>query len=96
MAGALAADLQGIQESIRGYEGMIQSYQAMSESRRNQLALLQDAYAKAGNEAAAQAFRGECGVDGTRGQDGRDRQPVEGAGTQPDHLALQIPRHLRR
>ncbi|MCE3272329.1 MAG: type secretion rane fusion protein HlyD family [Ramlibacter sp.] len=40
--GALAADLQGIQESIRGYEGMIQSYQAMSESRRNQLALLQD------------------------------------------------------
>lgn len=40
--GALAADLQGIQESIRGYEGMIQSYQAMTESRRNQLALLQD------------------------------------------------------
>jgi protease secretion system membrane fusion protein len=40
--GALAADLQGIQESIRGYEGLIQSYQAMAESRRNQLALLQD------------------------------------------------------
>ncbi|MCC2674231.1 MAG: exporter, HasE-like [Ramlibacter sp.] len=40
--GALAADLQGIQESIRGYEGMIQSYQAMAESRRNQIALLQD------------------------------------------------------
>ena len=39
---ALAADLQGIQESIRGYEGMIQSYQAMAESRRHQLALLQD------------------------------------------------------
>ena len=40
--GALAADLQGIQESIRGYEGMIQSYQAMAESRRHQIALLQD------------------------------------------------------
>jgi membrane fusion protein, protease secretion system len=39
---ALAADLQGIQESIRGYEGLLQSYESMSEGRRNQLALLQD------------------------------------------------------
>ena len=39
---ALAADLQGIQESIRGYEGLLQSYQAMAEGRRSQLALLQD------------------------------------------------------
>ena len=39
---SLAADLQAIQESIQGQEGLIQSYQAMAESRRGQLALLQD------------------------------------------------------
>jgi membrane fusion protein, protease secretion system len=39
---ALAADLQAIQETVHGQEGLIQSYRQMSENRRGQLALLQD------------------------------------------------------
>lgn len=39
---ALAAEVQGVQESIRGQEGLIASYQQMAESRKGQLALLQD------------------------------------------------------
>lgn len=39
---ALAADLQAIQETIHGQEGLIVSYRQMSDSRRRQLALLQD------------------------------------------------------
>jgi membrane fusion protein, protease secretion system len=39
---ALAAEVQAMQESIRGQEGLIASYQQMAESRKGQLALLQD------------------------------------------------------
>lgn len=39
---ALAAEVQAMQESIRGQEGLLVSYQQMLESRRNQMALLQD------------------------------------------------------
>jgi membrane fusion protein, protease secretion system len=39
---SLRADLQGIQESIQGQEGLVQSYQSMMSSRRNQLALVSD------------------------------------------------------
>jgi protease secretion system membrane fusion protein len=37
---ALRAELQGLQESIRGQELLLQSYQSMQSSRRSQLALL--------------------------------------------------------
>ena len=39
---SLRADLQGIQESIQGQEGLVQSYQSMMSSRRNQMALVSD------------------------------------------------------
>jgi len=39
---SLAAEVQAMQESIRGQEGLIASYQQMLESRKGQLALLQD------------------------------------------------------
>ncbi len=39
---ALRADLEGIAESIRGQEGLLQAYDGMLGHRRNQLALLQD------------------------------------------------------
>jgi protease secretion system membrane fusion protein len=39
---SLQADLQAIEETIAGQEGLIQSYRAMAENRRSQLALLQD------------------------------------------------------
>ena len=39
---ALAAEVQGMQESSRGQEGLIASYQQMLESRKGQAALLQD------------------------------------------------------
>jgi membrane fusion protein, protease secretion system len=39
---SLRADLQGIQESIQGQEGLVQSYQSMMTSRRSQLALVSD------------------------------------------------------
>ncbi|HEX2544323.1 MAG TPA: HlyD family type I secretion periplasmic adaptor subunit [Ramlibacter sp.] len=39
---SLQADLQAIQETIAGQEGLIVSYRSMTESRRSQLALLQD------------------------------------------------------
>lgn len=39
---ALAAELQAMQETMRGQEGLMQSYLQMGDSRRNQLALLQD------------------------------------------------------
>lgn len=39
---SLQADLQAIQETIAGQEGLIQSYRSMTESRQSQLALLQD------------------------------------------------------
>lgn len=39
---ALQADLQGIEESIRGQEGLLQAYQGMLEHRRQQQALLQE------------------------------------------------------
>jgi protease secretion system membrane fusion protein len=39
---ALAAEVQGMQEGIRGQEGLIQSYQQMLEGRQGQRALLQD------------------------------------------------------
>jgi protease secretion system membrane fusion protein len=39
---ALAAEVQGMQESIRGQEGLIVSYQQMADSRKGQLALLHD------------------------------------------------------
>jgi protease secretion system membrane fusion protein len=39
---ALAAELQAIQESIRGQEGLLLSYQQMLDSRKGQLALLQE------------------------------------------------------
>jgi membrane fusion protein, protease secretion system len=39
---SLRADLQGIQESIQGQEGLVQSYQSMMGSRRSQLALVSD------------------------------------------------------
>lgn len=39
---ALHAELQGLQEGIRGQEMLAQSYRAMEGSRRNQLALLND------------------------------------------------------
>jgi protease secretion system membrane fusion protein len=39
---ALAAELQAIQETIRGQEGLIQSYRLMLEGRGKQLALLED------------------------------------------------------
>ena len=39
---ALRADLQGIEESIQGQQGLVQSYEGMSGNRRNQLALLND------------------------------------------------------
>jgi protease secretion system membrane fusion protein len=39
---ALAAEVQAMQESIRGQEGLILSYQQMLESRKGQVALLQD------------------------------------------------------
>ena len=39
---ALRADLQGIEESIQGQQGLVQSYEGMSGNRRNQLALLNE------------------------------------------------------
>ncbi|MEJ8838673.1 HlyD family type I secretion periplasmic adaptor subunit [Ramlibacter sp. AN1133] len=39
---SLAAEVQGMQESIRGQEGLIASYQQMMESRKGQMGLLQD------------------------------------------------------
>jgi len=39
---SLRADLDGIEESIRGQQGQLQAYGAMLGSRRSQLALLQD------------------------------------------------------
>jgi len=39
---ALAADLQAIEESIEGQQGLVASYRLMSQNRRAQLALLQD------------------------------------------------------
>lgn len=39
---SLRADLDGIEESIRGQQGQLQAYEAMLGSRRSQLALLQD------------------------------------------------------
>jgi protease secretion system membrane fusion protein len=39
---ALAAEVQAMQESSRGQEGLIASYQQMLESRKGQAALLQD------------------------------------------------------
>ena len=39
---ALAAEVQAMQEGIRGQEGLIASYQQMLESRKGQLVLLQD------------------------------------------------------
>src|SRR5690606_18465332 len=39
---ALAADLQAIEESIQGHKGSLAAYQGMLDSRRAQLALLQD------------------------------------------------------
>lgn len=39
---ALAADLQGIQESIQGNKGAIEAYRGMMQSRRAQLDLLRD------------------------------------------------------
>ena len=39
---SLRADLQGIQESIQGQEGLVQSYESMMGSRRNQLALVSE------------------------------------------------------
>lgn len=38
----LQSDLQGLEASIRGQEGLMQSYEAMVVSRRNQRALLED------------------------------------------------------
>ncbi|MEN9904158.1 MAG: hypothetical protein RLZZ555_723 [Pseudomonadota bacterium] len=39
---ALRAELEGIEESIRGQQAMLQAYDGMLASRRSQLALLQD------------------------------------------------------
>ncbi len=39
---SLRADLEGIEEGIRGQQGQLQAYEAMQGNRRNQLALLQD------------------------------------------------------
>ncbi|GAB3647795.1 HlyD family type I secretion periplasmic adaptor subunit [Ramlibacter alkalitolerans] len=39
---ALAAEVQALQESVRGQEGLIVSYRQMMDSRRGQLALLQE------------------------------------------------------
>lgn len=39
---ALAAEVRAMQESIRGQEGLVLSYQQMLDSRRNQVALLQE------------------------------------------------------
>ncbi len=39
---ALRADLQGIEESIQGQQGLVQSYEGMSGNRRNQLSLLNE------------------------------------------------------
>jgi protease secretion system membrane fusion protein len=39
---ALQAQLQAIEEAVRGQEGLIASYRLMAENRRSQLALLQD------------------------------------------------------
>lgn len=39
---ALRADLQGIEESIQGQQGLVQSYEGMSGNRRDQLALLNE------------------------------------------------------
>lgn len=39
---ALRAALQGVEESIRGQEALLQTYQSMLEPRRSQLSLLQD------------------------------------------------------
>ena len=39
---ALRADLQGIEESIQGQQGLSQSYEGMMRSRRSQLALLNE------------------------------------------------------
>lgn len=39
---ALRADLQGLEESIRGQQGLIQSYEGMLAGRRSQLALLNE------------------------------------------------------
>jgi membrane fusion protein, protease secretion system len=39
---ALRADLQGVEESIRGQEGLLQAYESMLGNRRSQLALLQE------------------------------------------------------
>ena len=40
---ALNADLQAINEGVQGQEGLIQGYQGMLESRKSQLALLNEA-----------------------------------------------------
>lgn len=40
--GALAADLQSLNESVQGQEGLIQAYQGMLENRKSQLALLNE------------------------------------------------------
>jgi membrane fusion protein, protease secretion system len=39
---SLRADVQGIEESIQGQEGLVQSYQSMMSSRRSQVALVSD------------------------------------------------------
>lgn len=39
---ALRADLQGIEESIQGLQGLSQAYEGMMENRRNQLSLLNE------------------------------------------------------
>jgi protease secretion system membrane fusion protein len=39
---SLRADLQGIQESMQGQEGLVQSYQSMMTSRRSQMALVSE------------------------------------------------------
>jgi len=39
---ALRADLQGIEESIQGQQGLSQAYEGMMENRRNQLSLLNE------------------------------------------------------
>ncbi|WP_298933047.1 HlyD family type I secretion periplasmic adaptor subunit [uncultured Ramlibacter sp.] len=39
---ALAAELQSLNESIQGQEGLIQAYQGMLENRKNQLSLLSE------------------------------------------------------
>lgn len=41
---SLRADLQGIQESIQGQEGLVQAYESMVVSKRNQLASVSEEY----------------------------------------------------